>query len=228
MTKIAKELQEMFDAAVHIGHRTQKWNPKMGKYLYGEKNGIHLINLEQTVTLFDEALTFLSKMSSEGKKVLIVSTKPQSLTLVKEIAANCSIPYVVSKWIPGLLTNFKTVKSRIKYLVDLKAQKESGDFERYTKKEASKLSKTIDKLQIALGGVESLKSLPDAVFVVDVVRDAIVVKEANKLGIPVVGFVDSNSDPLSVTYPIPANDDALKSLAYLLGRVEGVLRGKKK
>jgi len=217
-------IKEMFENAVHIGHRTAKWNPRMKKHLYGEQNGIHIINLEDTVAHFSEALNFMNKLISEGKRVLFVSTKPQSVKLLEETATSCGMPYVISKWIPGLLTNFGTVKGRIKYLADLKEQEKLGEFEKYTKKEASKLKKTIDKLEIALGGVEHMATKPDAVFVLDVTRDAIVVAEANKLKIPVIGFTDSNADPTVVDYPIPANDDALKSLRFLLGKMKDFLK----
>ncbi|MBD3360336.1 30S ribosomal protein S2 [Candidatus Peregrinibacteria bacterium] len=218
--------EKMFDNAVHIGHHTQKWNPRMKKFLYGEMDGIHIINLEKTIKYFEEAISFMSKLFSEGKIILFVSTKPQTVKIVEELANSCSMPYVTVKWIPGLLTNYSTIKRRIKYLADLKEQESSGEFEKYTKKEASSLRKTIEKLETSLGGVQNLKSMPDAVFVVDVYRDEIVVKEANKLGIPVVGLVDSNSDPSLVDYPIPANDDALKSLGYLLKKIEESLKKK--
>lgn len=225
---MAKQLiKKMFDSAVHIGHRTQKWNPRMKKFLYGEKDGVHIINLEKTVKYLENATNFLAKMASEGKVVLFVSTKPQSLKLIGEVASGVGMPFVASRWIPGLLTNFKTIKSRVKYLADLKDQQETGEFDKYTKKEASKLSKTIDKLSSSLGGVQNLSDLPDAVFVVDVVRDNIAVTEAKKLGLPVIAIVDSNSNPSDVDYPIPGNDDALKSLEFLLGEVKSALAKKK-
>jgi small subunit ribosomal protein S2 len=221
-----KLLKEMFDNAVHVGHRTQKWNPKMKKYLYGELSGLHVIDLAKTLECFNDALAFMSKTISEGKTVLFVSTKPQSVKLIEDLAGGCNMPYVTQKWIPGLLTNFPTVKRRIKYLADLKEQEATGEFEKYTKKEASSLKKTIDKLQTSLGGVQNLRKKPDAVFVVDVVRDKIVVKEANKLKIPVIALIDSNSEPSTVDYPIPANDDAMKSLRFLLGKIGEVLKSK--
>ena len=214
-----KILQEMFDHAVHIGHRTHKWNPRMKKFIHGERNGVHVINLEKTVELLDEALHFLGKTVSEGKSVLFVSTKPQSVKLLEKAAKDCHMPYVINKWVPGLLTNYSTIKTRIKYFTDLKEQEATGQFDKYTKKEGAKLRKAIDKLQIALGGVEDMRGKPDVVFVLDVVRDAIVVKEARKLGIPVVGLVDTNADPTTVDYPIPANDDALKSLDFLIAKI---------
>lgn len=221
-----QDLKAMFDNVMHIGHRTQKWNPLMKEYIYGEKNGVHIINLEKTLERLEKAIQFLSKMSNEGKTILFVSTKPQSVKLLEDLATSVNMPYVTTKWIPGLLTNFSTVKLRIKYLRDLKEQEAAGEFEKYTKKEASKLKKTIDQLQLSLGGVENVKSTPDAIFVVDTVRDTIVVKEAIRLGIPIVGLVDTNGDPTIVNYPIPVNNNALKSLTYLFGKVKESLSRK--
>ncbi len=219
MTTVQQDYKDMFKSAVHIGHRTQKWNPRMKKFLYGERNGIHIINLEKTKEYLDKALAFLSKAASEGRNVLFVSTKPQSLKLIESAADSCGMPYVTSRWIPGLLTNFSTIRSRIKYMADLKEQETTGEFDKYTKKEASKLKKTIVKLETSLGGVQGLSEKPDVVFVIDVVRDNIAVEEANRLKIPVVAIVDSNADPSLVDYPIPGNDDALKSLVYLVEKV---------
>jgi len=221
-------VKSMFDNAVHIGHRTHKWNPKMKKFIYTEKNGIHILNLEKTVDYLEKALQFLGKTVAEGKTILFVSTKPQSIHILEDLAKTFSAPYVVSKWIPGLLTNFATIKQRIKYLADLKDQKQTGEFDKYTKKEASNLNKVIDKLETALGGVQNMKSKPDVVFVVDVVRDNIVVKEARKLGVPVVGIVDTNADPDEVDFPIPANDDALMSLTFLMDQVKSAAKGSRK
>lgn len=222
MTK--QECQVMFESVVHIGHRTQKWNPKMKKFIYGERNGIHIINLEKTVEYLDKALDFLAKVVSEGKTLLFVSTKPQSVKLLEETAKACNMPYVTSKWIPGLLTNFSTLKTRIRYFIDLKEQEKNGEFEKYTKKEVSTLKKTMDKLELSLGGVQTLTDLPDAVFVVDSVRDHIVVEEANRIGVPVVGIVDTNADPDVVDYPIPGNDDAVKSLTYFFNKIKGIFQ----
>lgn len=218
------EIKKMFDCAVHIGHRTQKWNPRMKKFIYGERNGIHIINLEKTYEYLEKALAFLSKCVAEGKNVLFVSTKPQSVKLLEEAAKECRMPYVVSKWIPGLITNFSTIKTRIKYLADLRQQEETGEFDKYTKKEISKLKKIIEKLQLSLGGVQNLTSRPDVLFVMDALRDRIVVKEARRLRIPVVGIVDTNSDPTIVDYPIPGNDDAIKSLTYFIEKIKEVFQ----
>jgi len=214
-----KLAQEMFENAVHVGHRTQKWNPRMKKYLYGEKDGVHVINLEKTAEGLERALAFLEKLASEGKNVLFVSTKPQSLKLIEESAKSCGMPYVVSRWIPGLITNFSTLKNRIKYFVNLKAEMASGEFDKYTKKEAAKLKKIIDTLELSLGGVQNLRGVPDAIFVIDTVRDQIAVKEAKVVGIPLIAITDSNSDPTVIDYAIPGNDDALKSLTFLVGKV---------
>ncbi len=221
-------IKEMFENAVHIGHRTQKWNPRMERFIFGERNGIHIINLEKTQECLEKALDFLGRCASEGKMMLFVSTKPQSLKVVEEIAKECSSPYVVSKWIPGLLTNFSTIKQRIRYLADLKDQKATGELSKYTKKEQAKLGKVIGKLEASLGGVQNVTACPDAVIVLDVVRDHIAVLEAKKLGIPVVGIVDTNSNPTEIDYPIPANDDALMSLKYLLGKVRDTVQKSRK
>lgn len=210
----------MFENAVHVGHRTQKWNPLMKKYICGEKNGLHVINLEKTAEMLNNALDYLKKSISEGKTVLFVSTKPQSAKFIRDISTRLKMPYVDIKWIPGLLTNFDTIKTRVKYLSNLKEQEANGEFEKYTKKEASKLKKELLKLQSSLGGVQEMKDKPDIVFVVDVVRDFIAVKEANVMNIPVVGFVHTNADPTNLVFPIPANDDAIKSLSYLFSRIK--------
>lgn len=222
------DLAEMLEAAVHFGHKTQKWNPKMRKYLYGAKNGVHVFNLEKTQECLFKALDFLKVNTSNGKTVLMVSTKPQAANLIVEAANAVKMPYVVNKWMGGLLTNWSTMRQRIRYYRSLKDQEKSGGFDKYTKKEAANLRKTIDKLETALGGVSSLEKLPDVVFVGDAVRDRIAIKEANKMKIPVVAIVDSNADPDGVSYPIPGNDDAVKSLTYLINAVrDAMLEGRK-
>lgn len=220
--------QEMVDNAVHFGHKTQKWDPRMKRYLYGEKNGVHIFNLEKTADLLEKACGFLAKTVAEGKIVLFVSTKPQAIALMEETAKECGMPFVVSRWIPGFLTNFPTIKTRINYLRDLKDQEATGKFEKYTKKEVGKLKKTIDKLEASLGGVENLTKKPDVVFVADVVKDKIVVAEANECGISVVAIVDSNANPITVNYPIPGNDDAVKSLKFLVGKVAEAIQTARK
>lgn len=221
-------VKQMFEKGVHIGHRTQKWNPRVKKYLYGERDGVHIINLEKTAKFLEAATEYVSKLATDGKEILFVSTKPQAVRVVQTAAKDCGMPFVVSKWIPGLITNFSTLKTRIRHLANLKEQESTGEFSKYTKKEAVKLKKEIDKLQTALGGVQDLKSLPDAVIVIDVVRDEIVVAEARKAGIPVIGIIDSNADPSVVDFPIPGNDDALASLELIISSLVDAYKSSRK
>lgn len=219
--------EEMFKNGLHIGHSTHRWNPRMKRFIYGERNGIHLINLESTAEKLEEALAFLKNFISEGKTILFVSTKPQAVHLLEEVANECGMPFVVSKWIPGLLTNFSTLKRRIKYLADLKAQEEAGELDKYTKKELAKIKKDITKLEMALGGVQGMNKRPDAVFVLDVCRDKIAVVEAKCCNMPVIALVDTNADPTIIDYPIPANDDSLTSLTWVLTKVKEVFKSSK-
>ncbi|MCA9373671.1 MAG: 30S ribosomal protein S2 [Candidatus Gracilibacteria bacterium] len=222
------EIQSMLDAAVHFGHKTQKWNPRMRPFIYGSRNGIHFIDLQKSLEYMEKAHEFLQRASAEGKTVLLVCTKPQAFDLIKAAAKETSMPYVVNKWIGGLLTNFDTMKQRIRHFKKLRDEEESGEFEKYKKKEASKLRKEIIKLESALGGVREMDRLPDAIFVADVVRDSNAVHEAKKLGIPIVGICDTNANPEEIDFPIPGNDDAIKSLTYLIEGVKGaILKGKK-
>lgn len=209
-------MREMLANAVHFGHKSEKWNPKMAPYLYTIKGGVHIFDLNKTYTGLIEASNFIKLACSQGKNILFVSTKPQAANLVVEVANKCGMSYVTKRWIPGLLTNFKTVRSRVKYMQKLRDEKKSGAFEKYTKKETGDFTKEIEKLEASLGGVENMERTPDIVFVVDVCRDKIAVKEAKKVGAKVVAIVDSNSDPDNVDYVIPANDDAIKSLKYLI------------
>jgi small subunit ribosomal protein S2 len=216
-------VKEMMDAAMHFGHQTQRWNPKMKPFLYGSKNGIHIFDLEKTANYLDLASEFLKQTVSSGRTVMLASTKPQAARLVMEAAKESGMPYVVHKWMPGLLTNFSTIKKRIKYFNDLLSQEKSGELEKYTKKEIARIKKELVKLQDAFGGVREMDRLPAVVFVADVVRDRIIVKEANKMKITVVAIADSNADPDGVDYVIPANDDALSSLNYVIDKVKAAL-----
>jgi small subunit ribosomal protein S2 len=222
------DLKDMLEAAVHFGHKTQKWNPKMRRYLYGERNGIHVFDLEKTQDCLTKAVDFLKHEAASGKVILLVSTKPQASSMIIDAANETRMPYVVHKWLGGLITNFSTMRQRIRYLKKLKDEERTGEFSKYTKKEASDLRKTIDKLEAALGGVSTLDKLPDVVFVADAVRDRIAIREANKMKVPVIAIVDSNADPEGVAYPIPGNDDAVKSLTYLITAVkDAILEGRK-
>lgn len=223
------DIKELLENAVHFGHKTSKWNPKMRNMLFTEHQGIHIFDLTKTKTYLESALEFLRKAVSEGKIILFVGTKPQSMRIIEESAKKCAMPFVSKDWIPGLLTNFSTVSKRIEYLRNLKAEQEENDFDKYTKKEASILRKTIEKLEDSLGGLINMRSVPDIMFVADCVRNKLAVKEAQRMKISIVGIVDSNADPDPITYPIPGNDDALKSLNYLIGKVtEAIMDGRKK
>lgn len=225
MTNIS--LQDMAAAAVHFGHPTHKWNPKMKPYIYDKKYGIHIFDLQKTAQKLLEALEFLASSKRQNKEVLLVGTKQQARKLLQGIQEATDMPIVTDKWIPGLLTNWKTIKQRIDYFKDLKRQHSSGELEKYTKKEQFKLMKKIQDLSVSLSGVEDMRGTPDVLFVTDVLRDQIAVKEANRLKIPVVGIVDTNASPEGVDYVIPANDDALKSLTYVLDLVKVALQAKK-
>ncbi len=221
-------LQEMLDAAVHFGHKTQRWNPKMKPYLYGSRNGIHIFDLNKSKVALENMVEFVKRISANGKTILFVSTKPQAAHLIREAAEATKMPFVIHKWMGGLLTNFGTIKQRIRYFKKLREEEKTGGFDKYTKKEASVLKKVIIKLEAALGGVKDMESLPDVVFVADVVRDKIVVTEARKLGLTVIAITDSNADPDGIEYPLPGNDDAVKSLTYLISAVkDAILDGKK-
>lgn len=214
------DVKELLENAVHFGHKKQKWNPKMRDFIYGERDGIHIFNLQKTAEKLEKALTFLSEEAAMGKSILFVCTKPQAINMVSEMALNCKMPFVVEKWIPGLLTNFSTVGKRIQYLQKLKEEERTGEFSKYTKKEGSQLRKVIVKLERALGGVQTMMRLPDVVFVLDAHRDILALKEARRAGITTVGVADSNADPDMLDYLIPGNDDAVKSIQYLLGKIE--------
>ena len=224
MTDIS--LKEMAKNAVHFGHPTQKWNPKMKKYIYGKKQGIHIFDLKKTAHALVNALDFLSNAARAKKTILFVGTKQQCHELLKEIKKETRMPIVTDKWIPGLLTNFRTIKRRIDFFKQLKEDDKNGALLKYTKKEQSKLRKKIQDLSSSLSGVEEMDSVPDVLFVTDILRDHIPVQEARRLGIPIVAIVDTNADPDLVDYPIPANDDAIKSISYILGLVKEAMTSK--
>lgn len=222
-------MQEMLANAVHFGHKTAKWNPKVAPYLFGKRNGVHIFDLNQSYQGLMAAKEFLTAAAMNGKTILFVSTKPQATGLIQEAAEKCGMPFVTSKWIPGLLTNFKTIRSRVKYMLDLKDQRENGGFDKYTKKEVVNFNKQIEKLENALGGVATLDRMPDVIFVMDCHRDKIAVQEAVKMKVTVVGVVDSNADPDGIQYVIPGNDDAIKSIKYFVDELCGSIQeGQKK
>ncbi len=219
-------LKEMIQNAVHFGHPTHKWNPKMKPYLYDKRHGIHIFDLKKTAEALIVALDFLANASRANKTILFVGTKQQSHAMLQEIKKDTQQPIVTDKWIPGLLTNFKTIKKRIDYFKQLKDDDRTGALGKYTKKEQSKLRKKIQDLSTSLSGVEDMKETPDILFVVDTVRDIIAVREARRLKIPVVAIIDSNADPDLVDYGIPANDDAIKSINYILTLAKEALSAK--
>ncbi len=228
MTTVKKDLQEMLKSAVHFGHATTKWNPKMKPYIHGVKQGVHVFDLNKTAKMLADAEKFLTDSAKAGKTILFVSTKQQATELVKAAAEDCKCPYVTQKWVPGLITNFRTIKQRIKYLKQLKDETATGEIEKYTKKDISKLKKTMTKLEAALGGVQELKKVPDILVVLDVHRDKIAVTEASRAGTMVVGICDSNADPAKITYPIPGNDDSIKSITYILNKLKEAIKSASK
>ena len=206
-------LEDMLQAGVHFGHQTKYWNPKMEPYIFGIRNKIHIIDLQHTVELLKPALAFIKLVAQKNNKILFVATKRSATNILKEEAERCGMPYVNERWLGGMLTNYKTIRSSINRLENLLRQKEDGTFNKLTKKEGLKLQREIDKLQKAIGGVREMGGLPDALFVIDVKREAIAISEASKMGIPIVGIVDSNSSPEGIDYLVPGNDDAIRSIS---------------
>ena len=220
-------MRQMLEAGVHFGHQTRYWNPKMGAFIFGHRNKIHIINLEKTVPLYQDAMNFVGTLAANGGKVLFVGTKRAARDAIREEAARCGMPYVNHRWLGGMLTNFKTIRASIKRLKDLEVMFETGGIERFNKKEALDLAREREKLDLSLGGIKDMDGLPDAMFVIDVGHEKNAVTEANKLGIPVVGVVDTNNDPSKVDYVIPGNDDAIRAVRlYISGAANAVLTGR--
>ncbi|CUX97270.1 30S ribosomal protein S2 [Candidatus Hoaglandella endobia] len=212
-------INDMLQAGVHFGHQTRYWNPKMKPFIFGTHNKIHIINLEQTVTMFNKALAELKKIAAHKGKILFVGTKRAANEAVKEAAKSCDQFFVNNRWLGGMLTNWKTVRQSIKRLKDLETQSQDGTFEKLTKKEALIRFRELKKLETSLGGIKDMGSLPDALFVIDAEHENIAIKEANNLGIPVFAIVDTNSDPDGVDYIIPGNDDAIRAINLYLNAV---------
>jgi len=220
-------MRQMLEAGVHFGHQTRFWNPKMAPFIFGERNKIHIINLERTLPLYHEAAGFVRGVVADGGRVLFVGTKRSARDAVQAEATRCGMPYVNQRWLGGMLTNFKTIRQSIKRLQELEEMRDSGALERRSKKEAQTLRREMDKLMRSLGGIKDMNALPDALFVVDVGHEEIAVHEARKLGIPVVAVVDSNCSPDGIDYVIPGNDDAMKAIQlYAAGIADAVLDGK--
>jgi len=220
----AISMRQMLEAGVHFGHQTRFWNPKMAPYIFGERNRIHIVNLEKSLPLYNDALNFVGRLASKKGRVLFVGTKRAAADVVKSEAVRCGMPYVDQRWLGGMLTNFKTIKQSIKRLKDLEAMAEDGRLERFNKKEALGLSREMTKLEASIGGIKNMPSLPDAIFIVDVGHEKIAIQEAKKLGIPVIAIVDTNNSPLHVDYVVPGNDDSVRAIKlYAAGVADAIM-----
>lgn len=220
-------MRQMLEAGVHFGHQTRFWNPKMAPYIFGQRNKIHIINLEKTLVMFEEAMKYLRKLSANSGTILFVGTKRQARDIIREEATRCGSPYVNQRWLGGMLTNFKTIKQSIKRLQEMEAMVQDGLLEKLVKKEALNFQRELDKLNSSLGGIKEMKGLPDAMFVIDVGYQKGTITEANKLGIPVVGVVDTNHNPAGVDYVIPGNDDSAQAIRlYARAAADAILEGR--
>ena len=220
-------MRQMLEAGVHFGHQTRYWNPKMAPYIFGHRNKIHIVNLEKTLAMYQEAMKYVRQLASNKGTILFVGTKRQAREIVKEEAARCGSPYVDHRWLGGMLTNFKTVKQSIKRLHDMEAMMQDGSIDKLSKKEALELHREYEKLERSLGGIKDMPGLPDAIFVIDVGYQKGTIVEAAKLGIPVVGVVDTNHSPDGVAYVIPGNDDSSRAIRlYARGVADAILEGR--
>jgi small subunit ribosomal protein S2 len=220
-------MKDLLEAGVHFGHQTKRWNPKMKEFIFGERNGIYIVDLQKTHRLLLEALQFVHDLAAQGKTILFVGTKRQAQEAVAEEAQRCGMPYVNERWLGGLLTNFVTVRKSLDRVKDLELMASDGRHERLTKKEIAHLEKDRMKLEKNVKGIKTMKAVPDAIFVIDTRKEAIAVAEARKLRVPVVGIVDTNCDPDEVDYVIPGNDDALRAIRLFAGRIaDAVLQGR--
>jgi len=224
---VSVTMRQMLEAGVHFGHQTRYWNPKMAPYIFGHRNKIHIINLEKTLALYQDALKFARQLAANRGSILFVGTKRQARDIVREEAQRCQMPFVDHRWLGGMLTNFKTVKQSIKRLKEMEGMQQDGSLERISKKEALGLTRELAKLQRSLGGIKELSALPDALFIIDVGYQKGAVQEANKLGIPVIGVVDTNHNPEGIDYVIPGNDDSSRAIRlYARGIADAVLEGR--
>lgn len=212
-------IKQLLEAGVHFGHHTRRWNPKMAEYIFTERNGIYIIDLQKTVKKIEEAYDFMKEVSASGKPILFVGTKKQAQNAIVDEAKRCGQYYVSERWLGGMLTNYKTISGRIKRLADINKMEEDGTFDKLSKKEVIKLKAERDKLEKFLGGIKDMKGMPGALFIVDPKKERIAVREARILGIPIVGIVDTNCDPDDVDYIIPANDDAIRAVKLIAGRM---------
>lgn len=215
------DIKQLLEAGAHFGHKTERWHPKMAPYIHSKRGGTHIIDLAQTVLKLEEALNFLTKTAGAGKQVLLVGTKRQAQDIIRKVAEETGMPFVTERWLGGMLTNWNTIGGRVKHLQDLENRMANGELaNKYNKLEVQRFQEEIDQMNVLYGGVKELNSRPGAVFIVDIVNDVNAVREANKLGIPIVAMVDTNADPSQVTYPVPANDDAIKTIQLIAGYVQ--------
>ncbi len=220
-------MKQLLEAGVHFGHQTRRWNPKMAEYIFTERNGIYIIDLQKTVKKVEEAYMFVRQLAEDGKDILFVGTKKQAMDAVKEEALRCGMYYINARWLGGMLTNFKTIKTRIRRLEQLRKMEEDGTFDLLPKKEVIKLNHEVEKLEKYLGGIKDMRNLPGAIFVVDTKKEHNAIAEARKLGIPIVAIVDTNCDTDEVDYIIPGNDDAIRAVKLMASTVaNAVLEGK--
>lgn len=219
-------MKQLLEAGVHFGHQTRRWNPKMAPYIFGSRNGIHIIDLQKTLRLANESYDFMRELAAAGGRILFVGTKRQARDAIKTESMRAGQYYVNHRWLGGMLTNFQTVQQSVRKMKDLQRKKEEGVFELITKKEALKLQGELEKLERALGGVQDMSRLPDCIFVIDVQKEDLAVKEAQKLGIPVVAVVDSNCNPIGIDYVVPGNDDAIRAVSLFCGKIaDAILEG---
>jgi small subunit ribosomal protein S2 len=220
-------MRYMLEAGVHFGHQTRYWNPKMAPYIYGERQRIHIVNLEKTLPMFNEAMNFVGSLAMNRGTILFVGTKRAAREVIREEALRCSMPYVNQRWLGGMLTNFRTIRQSVKRLHELEAMSQDGSFDRFNKREVLGLRREMEKLELSLGGIKDMGGLPDALFVIDVGYEKIAISEAEKLGIPVVGVVDTNNSPNGIDYVIPGNDDSIRAIQlYAQGVSAAVLEGR--
>lgn len=218
------DIKQLLEAGAHFGHKTERWHPKMAPYIHSKRGGTHIIDLTRTVDMLDEALGFLTKTAAAGKQVLLVGTKRQAQEIIRKAAEETGMPYVTERWLGGMLTNWNTIGGRVKHLQDLENRMASGELaNKYNKLEVQRFQEEIDQMNHMYGGVKELNARPGAVFIVDIVHDANAVREARKLKVPIVAMVDTNADPSLATYPIPANDDAIKTIELIVGYVKNAI-----
>lgn len=215
----AANIKELLEAGAHFGHQTSRWHPRMKKYIFTKRNGIHIIDLEQTAEMLEKACNYIKEVVAQGGKILFVGTKKQAQSIVEEEAKRCNMYYINQRWIGGVLTNFTTIQVRIDHLVRLEDQQARGDFSRLPKKEAMKLNEEIERLNRNLGGFKEMTNLPDAIFIIDPSKEGIALAEAQRVGIPVIAIVDTNCNPDDIDYPIPANDDAIRAIKLITAKV---------